>query len=314
MIEALAKALRELNVNVVSDRWWESQLRADVIHYFGRPPALNVRLAREKGYKVVFTDILDSTASRSRMALMAQRVLITALQKGFKGFVERLGWDVYRMVDAYVTIVAHEGDVARYLFNVPAARCYVVPHGLTGDSLKALAQEHRQDDYLFSLATIHPRKNNLELARSARKAGVPVVFAGKPYAKEDPYFDAFMKEVDGVIVRYAGFVTEEEKIKWMAGARGFVLCSEYESGCIAVYEAAAAGLPLLLSDKPWARRSYPHCPRLNHADVLRPDAPDRLRSFYEKSQRLPGTQTFPVSDWRDVGREYLNIYQKVLLA
>ncbi len=312
MIESLAEALRSIGVNVIMDAWWEPRIEADVIHYFGRPPTLNVFLAREKGYRVVFTDILDSTASRSRTARMVQKVLIAVLKKGLRGFVERLGWDVYQLVDAYVTIVAHEGETARRLFNVPAARCHVVPHGLPEESLKALVREGGPGDYLFSLATIHSRKNNVELARTARQCGVPVVFAGKPYAQGDPYFQAFLKEVDGVTVRYAGFVSEEEKIQWMTGAGGFVLCSEYESGCIAVYEAAAAGLPLLLADKPWARKSYPPSSRIAYANLRRADATERLRGFYQEARRMPGTQTFPVGTWREVAKAYLDIYQSVL--
>ncbi len=313
MIESIAKALREIGVNVIMESWWESSLKADVIHYFGRPSATNVRLAREKGYRVVFTDILDSVASRSRMTLVAQKWLIFALKKVLRGFAERFGWDSYRMVDAYVAIVPHEIETARLLFNVPEHRCHVIPHGLTKESLVSLAAPCSNGNYLFSLATIHSRKNTLALARLARRCNIPIVFAGKPYAEQDPYYQAFIKEVDDHFVRYAGFVSEEEKIRWMIGARGFVLMSEYESGCLAVYEAAAAGLPLLLADKAWARKSYPASPRIQYADIHNmPDAGTRLKTFYENAKRQPSSHTFPVHDWQYIAAEYAKIYETVL--
>ena len=36
-----------------------------------------------------------------------------------------------------------------------------------------------------------------------------------------------------------------------------------------------------------------------------------LREFYQRAHRKPG-QTFPIMSWRDVARQYVNVYETVL--
>ena len=175
-----------------------------------------------------------------------------------------------------------------------------------------LAQPQPEEDYLVSVATIHPRKNSVLLAQAARLAKVPIVFLGKPYASDDPYFLEFKSCVDDQIVRYPGFVSAAEKYRYLRGARGFVLLSQYESGCIAVYEAAAAGLPLLLSNLPWASRVYQEARGVKFIPPhTAKSAAGMLAAFYRQAHRQAGT-TFPILSWRQVAAKYLEIYQIIL--
>jgi glycosyltransferase involved in cell wall biosynthesis len=178
--------------------------------------------------------------------------------------------------------------------------------------MASLARPQAEEEYLVCLATIHPRKNSVLLAQAAHLAGVPLVFLGKAYAEDDPYFLEFKQCVDGKLVRHAGFHVGEEKNRWLRGARGFVLLSQYESGSVAVYEAAAAGLPLLLSDLPWANKVYRQARNtsfvaLSSAGKIAP----ALRAFHAQAHRQPGT-TFPVLTWRQVAERYLEVYHKML--
>ena len=139
-----------------------------------------------------------------------------------------------------------------------------------------------------------------------------MVFLGKPYATDDPYFLRFQQLVDGKYVRYPGFVSAEEKYGYLRGARGFALLSQFESGCIAIFEAAAAGLPLFLSDLRWARQSYPEARDVsfvspNDAGQVR----ERLLDFYQRAHRKPGT-TFPLLNWAQVAQNYLTVYHQIL--
>jgi glycosyltransferase involved in cell wall biosynthesis len=191
-------------------------------------------------------------------------------------------------------------------------RCHVIPHGLEAQALTDLGKPEPEGDYLICAATIAPRKNNLLLAEAARRAQVPIVFLGKPFAESDPYFQKFKQLVDGRLIRYPGWVTEEEKLRLLRGARGFALLSQFESGCISVYEAAAAGLPLFLSKLPWAADVYQHARDktfvpLRSAEAVAPI----LRQFYDRSHRQPG-QTFPIQSWGEIGRRYVNLYEALL--
>jgi len=315
LLESLMRELAILGVQVEPERWWDENQKGDILHYMNRPPLLNVRAAHVKGFRVVMTENLDQTASRTRSQLFGQRCL-TRLARTLlpAGLTTRLGWDVYQELDAMVYVVKHEWEVARYLFGATPGRGHIIPHGLEEKALADLALPQKEEDYLVSAATIHPRKNTVLLAQAALLAGAPVVFLGKPYSPDDAYFQEFQRLVDGHIVRYEGFVSAEEKHRYLRGARGFALLSQFESGSISVYEAAGAGLPLLLSDLPWANKVYDQARNTNFVPLVSAAriAP-LLKAFYQNAHRLPGT-TFPLLSWRQVAERYLEIYQQLLIA
>lgn len=312
LIESLSAALRRIGVDIEPERWWDETQSCDILHYVGRPLGLTVRLAKDKGRKIVMTELLDSTASRPRTQLWIQRQMIVTARLMLGHLTGRLGWDAYPLIDAFVYATPLEWEVAKYLFDAPPDRGWIVPHGLEDRALEELSAPQAEEDYLISVATIHPRKNQIALVHAARRSGVPIVFLGKPYSDADTYFRRFLAMADGKLIRYAGFVPEDEKLRWLRGARGFVLLSEFESGCIAVYEAAAAGLPLLLAARPWATRGYPPSDRIRFArlDSRRRLAKD-LAAFYASAHR-GGGQTFPVLSWDAIASKYLDVYERIL--
>lgn len=312
LIEALMREVANLGVTVEPVRWWDEKQSGDIIHHICRPNMSHIRFAHEKGIKVIMTDLLDQTASRSRSRLFVQRTAARTIRKLAPGLAGAFSWDIYRELDAIVFAVGHEWEVAKYLFDANPERGSVIPHGLEPEALKQLAQPAPEEDYLVFCASIQPRKNPLLLAEAAHAAKVPVVFLGKPYSTDNEYFLRFKALVDGKHVRYPGFVTEAEKQRWLRGARGFALLSKFESGCIAVYEAAAAGLPLFLSNLPWAAKSYPLARNLRLADLgSSQSVAGQLGQFYQQAHRQAG-QTFPVLTWHEVAKEYLRLYEKVL--
>jgi len=151
-----------------------------------------------------------------------------------------------------------------------------------------------------------------EILDICQRAGVPMVFLGKPYTEQDPYFQEFRALIDNRNVRYAGFVSAEEKFHWLRGARGFALLSQFETGCIALLEAAAAGLPLFLSRLPWATRVYSETREVEfvNLDAAEAIAP-QLRVFHARAHRAP-RQTFPLLSWREVAVQYCDLYQTLL--
>jgi glycosyltransferase involved in cell wall biosynthesis len=314
LTEALMRELAALGVEVEPVRWWDDTQKGDIIQVLLRPGIANVQAAHEKGIKMVMTENIGHTASRTGLQLFAQLCLIK-LARGLLpgGLTVRLGWDVYKELDAMIYVVEYEWETAKYLFDANPQRGHIIPHGLEPEAFEQLARPQAQGDYLVCAATIHPRKNSLLLAQAARLADVPVVFLGKPYSEDEPYFQEFKKCVDGKVVRYPGFVPVEEKYNWVRGARGCVMLSTAESGCISVYEAAAAGLPLLLSDLPWATRVYGQVPAAKFVHLGRPESVARaLRKFYDQARRQP-TPTFPILTWRQVAEQYLAVYRKVLV-
>lgn len=312
-IESLMRELAALGEEVEPERWWDEKQTGDIIHYIGRrAPLVNVHLAHQKGFKVVMTEFMDMTASRPRHQLWLQRCLIRLGTRHLPAFTTRLSWESFRTVDALIFCSPIEPGVAQYLFEADPARCHYISHGLEADVLEALAQPEPEEDYLVSVATIAPRKRTVLLAEAAKIAGVPVLFLGKPYSESDPYYQQFRALVDQRFVRYAGFVSEVEKQRLLRRARGFALLSEFETGCIAVYEASAAGLPLFLSRLPWATGGYPAARQITFCPLDKPAAvAARLKQFYDSAHRFSG-HNFPVPTWRQVAEQTRQVYRHVL--
>ena len=313
LTEALMRELTNLGVEIEPERWWDEKQTGDILHYIGRPFIANVRAAKAKGWKVVLTENIGQTAARGSARLLAQRA-VTELARLFlpAGLTHRLSWDVYQESDAMIYIVEHEWKAARFLFRANPQRGHIISHGLDPVAIVELAKPQAEEDYLVSMATIYPVKNTVLLAQAAHQAQVPVAFLGKPYSSDDPYFRQFQSLIDNKFVRYPGFASGSEKWRWLRGARGFVLLSQFESGCIAVHEAAAAGLPLLLSDLPWANKVYNNIPRVQFAPLGPMNAVAKtLRLFYNHAHRS-SNPTFPIQSWQQVAQRYLEIYQKIL--
>ena len=118
--------------------------------------------------------------------------------------------------------------------------------------------------------------------------------------------------MDDKYVSYPGFVSEAEKYRYLRGARGFALLSQFESGCIAVYEAAAAGLPLFLSNLPWADQSYPLAKHLHLAELRSAKKSPPIWGNFTNRRTGEAEPPSRCLSWRDVAKEYLRLYEKIL--
>ena len=168
------------------------------------------------------------------------------------------------------------------------------------------------EKYLISVANISIRKQTLKLAKYAKAARVPVVFLGSKI-ESDPYYLTFKSEIDNKYVFYPGYVSKEWKDHLLANATGYALLSSGESGCIAVYEAAAYKLPLFLSNLPWAW-GYEAPSDIHYCNQNNPEkAIKELKEFYEKSGKLNHTP-FRVRTWAEVAKMYVKQYEELVNA
>jgi glycosyltransferase involved in cell wall biosynthesis len=308
LIESLMRELNALGVEVEPQRWWDPDQSGDILHYIGRPS--NIHLAQQKGLKTVMTENFDTVASESSSKLWMRALTTRVARKCFPG-VDR-SYNFYRELDALVYVVSHEYQVIRQIYGPTRRPAFIIPHGLEPDAIEFLKASQQEGEHLVSIGTICPRKNSVLLATCAREAKVPIVFLGKPFSEEDPYYLQFRDLVDDHYVRYVGYASEAKKYEILRSSRGLVLLSLGESGCISVYEAAAAGLPLLLSDLPWATHGYPVSDDISLVPLGSVERiTQRLKIFYEKSHRKQ-TMTFPIGTWADVAKMYLNVYETIL--
>lgn len=307
LVREIHNGLKQCGLEVDYCRWWDENQWADVYLGFG-PLTPRHQFAKQRGMAIVNYVFLDSFSRRNAADLWLRALVIATALKFGRNVVAGLGWNYAEIADASIYPSQADACLARDLFGAPLSRGHVILHGVPPSFLAAGLTAPHDGEYLLTASTIHPRKNSLLLARLAIASKTPVVFVGKPYDESASYFREFLGLVDGKYVGYEGFVTEERKIELLSHARGFVLLSQQESGCIAVLEAFATGCQVLLSDLRWANPLY-----AGHASFCSPrslaQAARQLRSFYDQPVVLP---LFPVQSWDSVAREYAQVLRSVV--
>jgi glycosyltransferase involved in cell wall biosynthesis len=120
-------------------------------------------------------------------------------------------------------------------------------------------------DYLVTVATLEPRKNLELLLRSylqtIRKYGpaacLPLVLIGGRGWKDSSLMrtirDAMAHYPE--LIRLTGYVTDEQLVTHLSGARAFILPSRYEGYGMPIAEARACGTPIIATDLPEMREA-----------------------------------------------------------
>jgi glycosyltransferase involved in cell wall biosynthesis len=311
-IEETKAALERRGVEVEAVRWWDSRQTGDLIHYFGSPSGIYLDSVRVAGIPMVVTELFTAICNRPPAALALRGLVTRGLLAlpGWSAIKNQLSWQSYRRARHLIVGLKAERRVLRAVYGVPEERISLVPLGLHRDFLTA-DPPARSASHLISTGTITSRKRSMELALMARAAQVPVLFVGKPYHLDDPYWKKFAALIDDRHVLYRSHVEDRrETIALLQSSRGFVIFSRYENWCLSAHEAAACGLPLLLPDQPWSRECFGA-----EASYLRTgssgDNPALLRSFYEKSPGL-SAPAINLLSWDDVADRLEVVYRSLV--
>ncbi|HEV3270591.1 MAG TPA: glycosyltransferase [Candidatus Methylacidiphilales bacterium] len=311
-IEESKTALERLGVETEHLRWWDDRQKGDLIHFWGVPSRAYLSMAREKGIPVIVDNLFTATCNRSPLRLKIQGAVTRALLAlpGWGMIKNQLNWQSFRMADHLIVSLQAERRVLRTVFGLPDERITTVPYGLHRDFIEA-GKGARSEPCLITTGTITERKRNVELALMAREAQVPILFVGKPYSRDNPYWKKFEALIDNRFVFHRNHVdTRAGMIDLLKSSRGFVIYSQYENWCLSAHEAAACGLPLLVPDLPWSRECFGA-----EAGYLHPgaasDNPARLRSFYEKCPGLPAP-AIKFYSWDEVAGQLKACYQSLV--
>jgi glycosyltransferase involved in cell wall biosynthesis len=311
-IEQTRAALEQIGVEVEPLRWWDERQTGDVLHHFGRMPPGLIRLAQQKGIKVVLGEFLTEQGSRPAWRLTVQCSVMRLMRAALpRKLIEPFRWGAFPLADACVALTAWEGRLMTYLFGAPRAKVHIVPNGVDMAFLDSRPVE--RGPWLVCTATITPRKRVLELAEAAIRGQVPVWIIGASYADTDTYARRFFElaRVHPNFIRFEGPIQDRHRLANVyRETRGFVLLSTMESLSLSALEAAACGCPLLLSDLPWARETFgdraSYCPARASTEATAA----ALRRFYDAAPGLPRPHR-PLS-WLEVAQQLKGIYESLL--
>jgi glycosyltransferase involved in cell wall biosynthesis len=307
----LFHALKEIGVEVEYSRWWDPDQNFDIIHFFGYNAPYLLEHVKNRSKKAVLTQIMDVHTSLSPQLQYVYGAGIKLLKFLPEKINKRYSAVSLDRFDAVVYINHYDKQSAKRIFGINEKKSFVIPHAfdakfqeIDNSGIFGLPQK-----YLVSVGSIIPRKRSILLAELAKASKTPIVFIGR--CNDNEYGEKFRSMVDNEYVYYLGFANQKIKAGAMANASGFVLLSEAESGCIAVHEAAAIGLPILLPEAKWAK-AY-HNPKEVYFCNIKSNASAvaDITQFFEKSERKP-YHSFKLYSWNDIARMYEKVYRSVL--
>ena len=311
-IEQTKAALEQLGVSVEPLRWWDASQDGDVFHQFARVPMELLDKAHEKGWKVVTSAFLSGPGARPRWLRLAHKLSLRVLRPTAPRLIRyTFNWDSYRLSDACIAMTPYEASLLTGIQSVPPSRVHVIPNGVEDVFLRS--QPAARGQWLVCTAAIIELKQVLKLAQMAVKAGTPLWVIGKPYSDATDYAKRFLEYArqNSSIVRYEGPIADRARLACIyREARGFVLLSKWESLSLSALEAAACGCPLLLSDLPWARRTFKATASYCRSNRAVGESAAVLRRFYDAAPGLEPPP--PPMSWLDVAGQLKALYESLL--
>lgn len=311
--EKLYKNISKKEVDIEYENWHDPNLTPDLVHFLGYNDFNKIDALKKKGVKLVYTHIMDGLTNLPEWQLKYHTIknfILNLLPLKFNLFFP---WRVLSQFDAIVYMHENDRNTALRLYNIKRNKTFIIPHAV--ESLETFTSaektEQSKEKYLISLGSIVERKNAIFTAQICKQNGIKIKFVGHPFDSNSKYYREFINNVDSKYVQYYGYCTEEEKVSLLKNASGFVLLSHGESGCISVYEAAATGLPLLLSDLPWAK-GYENPFDIKFCSPTDIDKASRcLSDFYLNSIRH-NRPSFDVHTWEEIAQRYVDLYKSLI--
>jgi len=162
---------------------------------------------------------------------------------GVLGLPFTLVEEFYPRMFSHVTALSEE---TRRKIKKPDA--LVLPAGISDASLvETPVPASGREPFVLYLGRLEIYNKGLDTLMDAMRAGtdLKLVLAGR--GRDE---DKIRQMAQGLDVEFAGFVSDEEKLRLLDSATAFVLPSRFEGWGIVVLEAAARGTPVVVSDLP----------------------------------------------------------------
>jgi glycosyltransferase involved in cell wall biosynthesis len=168
----------------------------------------------------------------------------------------RLATPVFTRLSKKVITVSEcsKNEIVRRI-GIPEQKIVVIHNAVSGAFQKQPSHgAGGKEKYIFSVASLDPRKNLARLVAAYKLAGIEKEFSLKFAGKADPIF---RMELSGEILSHsAGYVPDDELSALYENASLFVYPSLYEGFGIPPLEAMAMGCPVILSDLPVFREIF----------------------------------------------------------
>lgn len=345
------KALEQLGVSVdITSKDLPDPTGYDVVHVFNvwSPNIALAKLQHLKRFKipVVFSPIylnLSETAwaFMAIPALFSQaqspeelQYFLSEVEKGtlrvgdmsrfgnneiFPGYLNQVR-EMLQLSDYLITLSNYEQNCLKAV-SPQLPPCSLVRNAaesaqLSGISGDLFTSEYGVRDYVLCVGRIERRKNQLMLLQALEGTNLPIVLIGNSV---EPDYLELIKRKAGSNVTLVGYLPHDSTLleSAFAGAKVFVLPSWSEGAPLSALEAAATGIPLVLSDRSsekeyfgdLARYCDPGCLKSIRTAVLEAYAGDNEE---EPRRRLLQKKVRSEYSWETVAVGTLQAYRQVL--
>ncbi len=279
---------------------WKNKLSVDFLdaHFSWPDGVAAARLAQKLG--LPFSVTLRGVLGRFVADAMKRRSIIWALNRA-------------------ATVIAVSGDLKNQAvrLGIPGEKIHVIPNGVDdsifnpGDGQAARRHLGRAADEILLITVGHlcPRKGFHRVLRILpellrHNARARYVIVGQDGA-EEPWEGRLRREVCDLglqdVVTFTGALPPDCVAEWLRAADLFVLPTDNEGWCNALYEAVAVGLPVVCTDVGGNGEVID-----GSSGVLVPvgDQAELLRSVRRVIDRMPGPRVSKsVRTWATVARE-----------
>jgi len=259
-VQMLATAESLRSVSVVGRPWrpWEDSLAdVDCLHLFGssREHLFVVEAARRHNTRIVLSPITwfdwincwrEPESLTKRLAACARYAVRAAMPK-IPSWRRRL----YHSVDLLLPNSNAEARQLMELFDVAPDRIHIVPNGADPRFAQGMPEPFGcltgGTGFVLCAGRIEPRKNQLQLIRSLRGAGVQLVILGDVVPGHESYLADCAREADSHVQFIPRLDHGDTLLADAYAACGcLALTSWFETPGLVALEAAMQGTPLVL--------------------------------------------------------------------
>ena len=107
-IEQTKAALEQIGVETAFLEWWNDQQTGDILHHFARIPTHMLRLAQQKGMKVVMSAFMSGLGARPASVRLLQKHALAVIRPLAPSRIRDIfDWDCYRLLDAIIAMTPY---------------------------------------------------------------------------------------------------------------------------------------------------------------------------------------------------------------
>ena len=309
MLNAL-QAAGSVGVNIERFDAWSRSNDFDVLHFWGMgvQHLNNIDWTKRSGKKVVLSVLTPYATSRFLLRGWVSRIVSQG----------KILQQMLSLVDAITVVNTGQKEYLLRVYNYPEECVFVVPNIVedifydTAPTDNGLGEKFSKGAYVVCSGNLCTRKNQLMLVKACIAGDIPLVLVGGILTGEESYGQQVIELISG-----------KDNIKWLDHLRAgspelssiiknagvFALVSHYEQQPISALEAVAAGVQVVMSDRPFSHQLF-----YENACLVDPDSEKSILGGVARALQQKDTvvnKNIQNCKTEKVGMAYRDVYEFV---